>query len=301
MSTYAQAYPTQLEDTSFRLTSQSIQSNKKISLMAPLIDIDERGFVAMTRKELLSLRKRLSQLLDELPKETLIISKSNGYTQYYSYSRTHQSRKQYISSARIEYAEQLAARDYYELLISETDRLLASDDVPSISDTMKLYHVYGCLKEEKQRLIQPIFLMDSDFLEKWYDMHQGCMNEYEMNTRYDTERGEIVRSKSEKIIADKLYDMKIPYVYESRLALGQGTHCYPDFTVLNMKTRRTWYWEHFGLADNAEYRDSMATKLNLYESNGLLIGDGLIITIEGEHSAFDTKLMTAKIKKYLLE
>ena len=300
MSIYAQADSTQLEDTSFRLTSQSIQSNKKISLMAPLIDIDERGFVAMTRKELLSLRKRLSQILDELPKETLIVSKSNGYTQYYSYSRAHRGRKRYISSAHIGYAEQLATRDYYELLICEIDRQLASDDIPSISGTMKLFNVYGCIQEEKQRLIQPLFLRDCDFLDKWYEKHPGCMNKYEMTTGYDTERGEIVRSKSEKIIADKLYDMKMAYVYESRLALGQGIHCYPDFTVLNMKTRRTWYWEHFGLADNAEYRDSMATKLNLYESSGLLIGDGLIITIEGEHSAFDTKLMTAKIKKYLL-
>ena len=52
-----------------------------------------------------------------------------------------------------------------------------------------------------------------------------------------TEKGEYVRSKSEKIIADTLTKNNINYVYELPLRLkGYGT-VKPDFTVLNKRTR----------------------------------------------------------------
>ncbi|MEE3440399.1 MAG: hypothetical protein VZR07_10670, partial [Ruminococcus sp.] len=52
---------------------------------------------------------------------------------------------------------------------------------------------------------------------------------------FETQRGEIVRSKSEVIIADALYYANIPYHYEKPIKVGDRV-IYPDFTVLNVKT-----------------------------------------------------------------
>ncbi|MCR4755132.1 MAG: hypothetical protein K5868_06320 [Lachnospiraceae bacterium] len=279
--------------------SKSIKKNH-LSIIVPTISTEDKGFIVLSIKELDSLRNRLNLLLEKLPNETLIISNSNGCTQYYYYSNIHRSRKIFIPKSSIEYAIELATREYYELLIKEIDRQLISLNNLSICDTKRLVNIYDSLRSEKQCLVKPLFPSDDEFVKQWYYKHPGCANGYEITTGYDTERGEIVRSKSEKIIADKLYSLNIPYVYEYRLSFDDQSSRYPDFTILNVYTRRTWYWEHFGLTDNADYRDNMIHKINSYESNGLFLGDGLIITMEGERSGLDGKLMTAKINKYLL-
>ena len=61
-----------------------------------------------------------------------------------------------------------------------------------------------------------------------------------------TERGERVRSKSEKILADYFYSHNIPYKYEHPLYLTGFGIVYPDFTVLSQRTRHEMYWEHNG-------------------------------------------------------
>ena len=64
-----------------------------------------------------------------------------------------------------------------------------------------------------------------------------------------TEKGERVRSKSEKILADYFYRNNILYQYEKPLYLkGYGT-IYTDFTFLSKKTRKEIYWEHEGIVN----------------------------------------------------
>ena len=60
-----------------------------------------------------------------------------------------------------------------------------------------------------------------------------------------SERGERVRSKSEKMIADMLNHMGLPYRYECPVVIrGVGTF-YPDFTILDISERTQVYYEHF--------------------------------------------------------
>ena len=51
-----------------------------------------------------------------------------------------------------------------------------------------------------------------------------------------TKKGEYVRSKSEKILADMFYDLNIPYEYECQLILRNGYEYYPDFTFISPYT-----------------------------------------------------------------
>jgi hypothetical protein len=66
---------------------------------------------------------------------------------------------------------------------------------------------------------------------------------YEEKLIHKTKRGEMVRSKSEVIIANMLFDADINYLYEEPLQLKDGSIRSPDFTI--SKNGKTFYWEHF--------------------------------------------------------
>jgi hypothetical protein len=79
-----------------------------------------------------------------------------------------------------------------------------------------------------------------------------------------TERGDLVRSKSELIIADKLFARGIDYAYEQPLVLPNGHILYPDFTITDHARGVTFYWEHLGLLDDPAYRARWEKKRQEY-------------------------------------
>jgi ATP-dependent exoDNAse (exonuclease V) alpha subunit len=89
------------------------------------------------------------------------------------------------------------------------------------------------------------------------------------NLIYRTERGELVRSKSEWIIADKLHANDIEYQYEQPLQLD-GVQRFPDFTIVDDDSGSRWYWEHNGMLSNGEYRQRWERKLAAYRKEGIL-------------------------------
>ena len=72
-----------------------------------------------------------------------------------------------------------------------------------------------------------------------------------------TERGHLVRSKSELVIADKLHARGIDYLYEEPLVLSNGRTRYPDFTIVDHALGVTFYWEHLGMLDDGRVPSSM--------------------------------------------
>lgn len=77
--------------------------------------------------------------------------------------------------------------------------------------------------------------------------------------------GDWVRSKSEVIVANILFDRHIPYEYEKMLYAPDGSCYLPDFTV-------TWngveyYLEHLGMLDTEDYERDWARKEAWYHSH----------------------------------
>ena len=89
------------------------------------------------------------------------------------------------------------------------------------------------------------------------------------NLIYRTERGELVRSKSEWIIADKLHAASIDYQYEQPLVLA-GIERFPDFTIVDDDSGSTWYWEHNGMLSDKDYLKRWERKLAAYREQGIL-------------------------------
>lgn len=115
---------------------------------------------------------------------------------------------------------------------------------------------------------------------------------------FSTDRGELVRSKSEVMIANALFSRGIPYRYECLLPLPDA--CYPDFTILHPRSQSTLVWEHFGMMDNEQYADNAHHKLCQYTLHGWVPGSNLITTYETLEHPLDSRQINAAIEYYLL-
>jgi len=122
-----------------------------------------------------------------------------------------------------------------------------------------------------------------------------------------TKRGELVRSKSEVIIANELYAQgHNRYQYEQRLQLPSGEIRYPDFTIVDDDTGEVFYWEHLGLLHNPEYRERWERKLAVYKGAGIVPwedGGGergvLVVTRDDEHGGIDARAISELIEEVL--
>ncbi|WP_218253327.1 AAA family ATPase [Candidatus Magnetobacterium casense] len=118
-----------------------------------------------------------------------------------------------------------------------------------------------------------------------------------------TSKGVAVRSKSELLIAEAFISADVSFEYEKPLTLG-GITRYPDFTIENEITGRIVYWEHLGMLDRREYRESWEKKLAWYHANGIdLVGEGtkdspvLVTTDESAEHGFDMEQVNQLIKE----
>ncbi len=122
-----------------------------------------------------------------------------------------------------------------------------------------------------------------------------------------TKRGDLVRSKSEVIIANELLAQGVDrYEYEAPLTLPNGKTRYPDFTVVDDDTGARYYWEHLGLLHNPDYAARWERKLAAYRAAEILphgegggSGGTLIITRDDEAGGIDAKAIAELIAKVL--
>ncbi len=160
--------------------------------------------------------------------------------------------------------------------------------------------IFNNLSEPRKQLILPVFEDDASYAEHWqsftYDKRVFPLDAPE----YITERGERVLSKSEKMLADKFSRMNIPYHYEKPLKLPGYGWVHPDFTLLNIRTRQEFYWEHLGMLDNPAYAEDNVKRLNAYIKAGILPGKQLILTWETKNSPLDWRAVEALIQEFLL-
>lgn len=116
-----------------------------------------------------------------------------------------------------------------------------------------------------------------------------------------TERGELVRSKSELIIANMMRARGIDYEYEKPLTLGGGSPRWPDFTIRHPRQPQTVYWEHLGMLANEGYRRKWNEKLAWYRANGVTDeGDGgpaglLVLSRDDPRGGLDAQVIAQQL------
>lgn len=227
------------------------------------------------------------------------VSNCRGYYQYY-YKKNRDEKERYIPKYEQSMLQLLIQRDYDEKahkriteLISKLEKFIRKYDIDSINE------LYENLNDGRKELVEPICPTKEMIIEEWYSHHPGNRNSFERKYEFPTIRGELVRSKSEKILADYFYNKGIPYVCEPEIKLQSGKCVYPDFGILNVRLNKTLYWEHLGLIDQEGYASRNFEKLLDYEACGLILGRNLIITLETQERPLDIKVVDEKARVFL--
>ncbi len=98
---------------------------------------------------------------------------------------------------------------------------------------------------------------------------------YEEGLIHEALSGDMVRSKSELVIANLLYERDIPFAYEVVLRVPDGTMYLPDFTITWQG--ETWFWEHWGMMGDG-YQEHREKQIAWYNKH---FPGRLIETFEG--------------------
>ena len=155
--------------------------------------------------------------------------------------------------------------------------------------------VYGNLSEERKYLVKPIIPTDEQFVSRWLAEPYTKKPISDDVPVYVTKKGERVRSKSEMIIANMLYDCGIPYKYECPVLVG-GEIFHPDFTILRLSDRKIIYYEHCGRMGEPGYVEDMIERSRKYALEGIFQGEKLFYTFESAKQPLDVRVVTAMIE-----
>ncbi len=248
--------------------------------------------------------------LERLPIGSLHVIKHKKNYQYYW--RKPGGTTQYISKKNQKLIKSLAQKEYekkVQLIVKNNKKCL--ENMLNNYEFEGVLNIFDKISDKKKEFIEPYAITNEQYAKKWQN-EQNQLKEQNMSKASEkfiftdkdneilTEKGEAVRSKSEKIIADKLYMKGIPYVYEQPLYLKGYGYVVPDFKILNIETRKEYYLEHFGMMDDSEYSRKSLRKIETYEKNNIYPGDNLLLTFETSDSPLNTRILDAMVTKYLL-
>lgn len=244
------------------------------------------------KKELSKLKEleaQIEKLLTNAPEENLRCAINKGCFQYYI-------GKEYQGKKKRKLVQKIAQKEYnQQLLFCVKKQKVAMEHLLITLDKYGMDEVYKKLHPARRELVKPYIKPIEDIIEEFENIeYKGKGFDEDDTTAYYTMKGERVRSKSEKIIADSLYKKGVPYHYELPLELKYRNRTivvYPDFTVLNKRTGKKYILEHLGMMDKPSYYESAMRKLDIYEKNGILLGEGLILTHETSGNPLDISVL----------
>jgi len=233
-------------------------------------------------------------------KGRLISSKNNKLYHVYNNEENGCEVRKYINRKNIQLARELASKSYLDNVRQILEkRLYILKELKDKFEIFEIENFYNSMPKNRKELSNLVNISYQQHLKAWKAMPYTGLGFLENAPVIMTKKGERVRSKTEKIIADLLYDYGIEYKYECPIFIN-GKVYYPDFTFLCPYTLKEIYWEHHGLMDDAKYCNKTIRKLINYEKNGIIRGENLIVTYESEDNVIDMEWVKILIEKHLL-
>lgn len=253
--------------------------------------------------ELKKIAEKAKKRLLHAPEGRLRVAEKRGKPEYYYKSgKTCSSEAQskngrYMKKSQMALVKALAQRDYDQKVVQRAEeRIRAIDVFLEHYERTSLKCLHKATNPYRRELVDVDVISDEMYANEWKAIEYRGKSFENTASEIVTENGERVRSKSEKIIADKLFALGVPYRYEYPLQLEPNIVIYPDFTILRMADRKEVYWEHFGKMDDMDYVEKFVYKLAAYERNGIYPGDRLFMTFENGKKPINTRILNEFIK-----
>ena len=184
-------------------------------------------------------------------KQTLCVKQRKDKVLYYAAQGN--GKQKYLRQNQYKIVTQLAQNSYDANLQS-----CAEKELQIINTFLQQYpkipadKLFERLNKNRKAIVDPLYPTDQAVISNFLNNKPVASDYRPEGLTQKTENGELVRSKSEVLIANYLLHANVPYIYELPIVLDNRI-IHPDFTVLNVRTREILYWEHLGMMDNKEY------------------------------------------------
>jgi len=244
------------------------------------------------------------------PSGLIRIVKNHGQLQFYKRKSKSDLQGTYMPRSQNQLAYKLIQSDYDKKALAAIKEEISFIKLFLTKyQTTNTNHHFKKLPDSRQKIVTPLTLTDSKYAELWLSEKYPKKEIPPDIPKLFTDNKEQVRSKAEVLIANALKATGVPYRYEFPVKLnlnaGLPSHTeniqtfHPDFYCLNLRTRKEYIWEHFGMMDEAEYSTRAAEKIILYQQNGYFPGKNLIITMETSKTKPSSMELNQIIQEYL--
>ena len=245
----------------------------------------------MNQQKIACLEEKISQL----PGNELHCIKNGSYIKWF---QDDGDKQWYIPKKEHHIAETLASKKLYNAQLQDLkeEQQMIEDFLQE--EALRTSKEKQLLQSENyQELLKIHFNSHPDFIKQWVESDFIKNPVHSETLIHKTLSGQLVRSKSEVIIANKLFLNKIPFLYERGLSLDDNLF-FPDFTICHPKSYKIFYWEHFGMMDKQLYSDHAYNKLKIYSSHGIIPTINLITTYETKEHPLDSTQIDRMIFEY---
>ncbi len=261
--------------------------------------------------EILKERTELEQMIHKLEKVNLHAPKGNlrvmtSKGKYYQFYLVEDKTKdmyphgRYLRKDEKNLAEKIAQKEFNQKTIEACrERIKAIDRFIYDFEKFNPETIFERSSPARKSLIVPTYVSDNEFRIQWLEETKGNQNGMPYTKEFITGRNEIVRSKSEVILANLFDKLGIDYVYEPALYFDYSCF-YPDFGLLDIKNRKTVYYEHFGKMDDPDYSVRVMEKMNMYMKNGIRLGQDLLFSMESLDNPLDIRIVEKMLRTYFL-
>lgn len=250
----------------------------------------------MLRREI-EVRK---QALQKSPDGTIRAIRYGNTYQYYNRTDGKDTHGEYIPKKDIKLAKALAQKGYDKKFISEaTKELKLLDEYLNKAEKGVIDNICNGLHPGKVALIMPVYQDRATFVRNWEGVVYPPGYFAEGDAEHYTAKNERVRSKTEVNIANMLNLYGIPYRYEFPLVMD-SIEFRPDFLCLNVRTRKEYVWEHFGMMELEDYARKNVDKISRYMLNSYIPGENFIMTFETTKKPLNSEVIKAMIENYLI-
>ena len=248
------------------------------------------------RYELLS--KTIADIVNRLkdcPEGGINIRRQND--RYYFYQTFAGDKEKYLSANDTDLITRLIQKNYLvRALKAAQNESAALERILDIYPDEDMEKVFVNLPYIRKKYVDPLFGRNDRYVHEWLSQPYVRKPFKKDDAVYLTLKGERVRSKSEVIIADRLFANGIPYKYECPLKVGKKV-IHPDFTMLRLSDLKIIYHEHCGKMDDLDYVEERVVKrINDYSRAGIILGNNLFLTFESSATPLDVEVLDRVIK-----
>ena len=191
-----------------------MKSNHNVEHISMLTPDTIKESVMKRHEELSSILSNIHSRISHAPDGSLRTAQKANGCQYYHKVKVGDTKGKYIKKNNYNLAIKLAQKDY-DLKV-ETCLIKELDFLQRILDQYrpdKIQHIYDSLNNSRKQIVTPVYVSDEEFIADWKSLEYTSLGFSPDYAEYYTDNGERVRSKSEIIIANKLYRYNIPYRY----------------------------------------------------------------------------------------